>query len=117
MEVLICVVVGGLFAAGLYLILRRNAFSLLIGLVVFSHGVNLLLLSSGGLTRGGVPILHKQGGADALADPLPQALILTAIVIGVGVQTFVLVLIFRLVRKLRSADLAHVRSTEGEQVS
>lgn len=117
MEVLMPLVIGALFAAGLYLLLRRHVFSMIIGLIIIAHAVNLLLFSSAGVKRDAVAILPEatgDRGVSATADPLPQALVLTAIVIGVGVQAFVLVLIFRLTSAQRSADLDRARSSESE---
>lgn len=116
MEILIAVTVGSLIAVGLFLLLRRNAFFLLAGLVILSHGVNLLVFASGGLRRDATPIVPEGRAAADTADPLPQALVLTAIVIGLGVQTFVLTLIYRLIAAMRSADLRAARVSEGDQV-
>lgn len=93
--------VGVLFASGAYMILRRGQIKLLLGLGLLSHAVNLLLFGSGGLTRGAPPIfLDKENYRIELAsiphaDPLPQALILTAIVISFGITAFVVVLVHR----------------------
>ncbi len=113
MEIVSALTVGVLFAAGLYLVQGRNAFRLLIGIVILAHAVNLLVFTSGGLVRGAPPILPEEGaGSGEVADPLSQALILTAIVIGLGVQSFVLVLIYRLVQVARTRDLDRLRTTE-----
>lgn len=115
METVTAVVIGILFAAGLNLYLRRHAFYPFVGLVILSHAVNLLLFSSGGLVRAGPPL--QQDSNLSLADPVPQSLALTAIVIGLGVQTFVLVLLYRLARLLRTPDLNQARHTEGSDVA
>lgn len=100
-HLLLAFTVGVLFACGAYLVMRRGQIKLILGLGLLSHGVNLLLFGSGPLTLGRPPIfLDKknylaelaQGG---LADPLPQALILTAIVISFGITAFVIVLVNR----------------------
>lgn len=93
-------VVGTLFATGTYLILRRRAVRLILGLGLLTHGVNLLLFSSSGLGHGLPPIIldKKAFAASDVAlyvDPLPQALILTAIVISFGVTAFTVVLVNR----------------------
>jgi len=93
-------VVGVLFATGTYLILRRSPIRLILGLALLSHGVNLLLFSSGGLGRGMPPIIPDKENVDPtiidrIVDPLPQALILTAIVISFGVTAFTVVLVNR----------------------
>lgn len=92
MELLMIGVIGVLFGCGTYLLLQANLLQIIVGLALFSHGANLALMVSGGLKRGRPPLLTI--GAP-YADPLPQALILTAIVISFGVTAFALVLAFR----------------------
>lgn len=96
--------VGMLFACGTFLILRRGQIKLLLGLGLLSHGVNLLLFGSGRLARGRPPLFLDteafqaalaDGSLERLADPLPQALILTAIVISFGITAFVIMLVHR----------------------
>ena len=100
-SVLLAFAVGSLFASGTYMIMRRGQIKLILGLALLSHGVNLLLFGSGRLTEGRPPIfLHKDNYAETIAsylpaDPLPQALILTAIVISFGITAFVIVLVNR----------------------
>jgi multicomponent Na+:H+ antiporter subunit C len=94
MEGLLAVASGVLYAAGTYLILRRRLAQLIIGLGLLSNGTNLLIFTAGGLTRARPPVIPA--GASTLvepyADPVPQALVLTAIVIGFGLTAFSLVL-------------------------
>ena len=79
------ILAGVLFAAGTYLVLQRPLARILVGLALLGHGANLLLLSAGG--RAGDPAFVADGGAPAgAADPLPQALVLTAIVITFAVN-------------------------------
>src|SRR5919106_1702374 len=89
MELVLAVLTGGLVAGGVYLMLRRNLERLLFGLVLISNAVNLLIFTSGGLTRGRPALLPvaPDVAQGATANPLPQALILTAIVIGFGLLT------------------------------
>lgn len=98
--VLLAILVGTLFLSGTFLILRRGEIKLILGLALLSHGVNLLLFGTGGLNRGTLPILSKSETitpADLInyPDPLPQALILTAIVISFGITAFVIALVNR----------------------
>ena len=97
MEVLLAVASGVLYAAGIYLMLRRRLAQLIIGLGLLSNGTNLLIFTAGGLTRARPPVVPE--GAERLAgpyaDPVPQALVLTAIVIGFGLLAFSLVLAHR----------------------
>jgi multicomponent Na+:H+ antiporter subunit C len=94
MEGLLALASGVLYAAGIYLMLRRRLAQLIIGLGLLSNGTNLLIFTAGGLTRARPPVLPD--GASAFvgpyADPVPQALVLTAIVIGFGLTAFSLVL-------------------------
>ncbi len=94
MELLFALVAGVLYASGLYLMLRRRLAQLIIGLGLLTNGTNILIFTSGGLTRTNPPVLPENPGQmiEPFADPVPQALILTAIVIGFGVLAFSLVL-------------------------
>jgi len=102
MELLIIVLAGVLFTCGTYLLLQKNLLRVIVGLSLYSHGANLALLVSGRLKRGMPPILASSG---PFTDPLPQALILTAIVISFGVTAFTLVLVYRARQVCGSDDL------------
>ena len=93
MIAVLALVVGVLYAVGTYLLLHRNLTQIVIGLAIMGHGANLLLLAAGG-RAGPAPIAGVGGGAP-VADPLPQALALTAIVITFGVAAFLLALAYR----------------------
>jgi multicomponent Na+:H+ antiporter subunit C len=114
MEVLLAFVVGGLYAAGLYLMMRRSLVKLVLGLALMGHAANLLIFTAGGVVRGSPPLIAD--GEKALqapyADPLPQALILTAIVIGFGVQAFAIVLLKRAYQAVRSDDMDKMNTTD-----
>ncbi|MCW9007750.1 MAG: Na+/H+ antiporter subunit C [Pseudomonadota bacterium] len=92
MELVFALVIGALTASGVYLILRARTFPVVVGLTMLSYGVNLFLFSSGRLATGQQPVL---GTAVSYSDPLPQALVLTAIVIGFAMTAFVVVLSLR----------------------
>ena len=94
MELLMAIVVGILFTAAVYLILSRSLLKLILGTGLLSHGAHLLILTMGGLGGEKPPVIAE--GVTEFADPLPQALILTAIVISFGVTAFMLVLSYRL---------------------
>jgi multicomponent Na+:H+ antiporter subunit C len=111
-ELLIAAVVGVLYAAGLFLMMDRDMIRLVIGLSLLGNAANLLIFTAAGLTRGGVPLVSDGVRAADQADPLPQALILTAIVIGFGVQAFALVLIYRARIAADSDDLDELRATD-----
>jgi multicomponent Na+:H+ antiporter subunit C len=106
MELMLAVVAGVLYATGLYLMLRRRLAQLIIGLALLSNGSNILILSAAGVTRGKPPLIDGAPlTAGEFADPVPQSLILTAIVIGFGVLAFALVLAHRVHRSAGSDDI------------
>lgn len=90
MELLLSLVIGVLTACGVYLMLRARTFPVVLGLTFLSYAVNLFLFSMGRLTIGQPPIISSQ--AAGYADPLPQALVLTAIVISFAMTAFVIML-------------------------
>jgi multicomponent Na+:H+ antiporter subunit C len=94
-EVELAIVVGALYAAGFYMMMRRNIVKLVLGLALLGHAANLLIFPMGRLVRGHPPVMHagETQLMGVFADPIPEALILTAIVIGFGVQAFAIVLI------------------------
>ncbi len=114
MEVILALVIGVLYGGGLYLMMRRNLIQLIIGLGLLSHGANLLIFTAGGLRRGGAPILDEgqKAFAQTPADPLPQALILTAIVISFAVTAFALVLFLRTYQTVGTDDVDELRGTD-----
>lgn len=93
MEFLFATAIGVLSAAAIFLVLRARTFSVILGLTLLSYAVNLLIFVSGRLTVDAPPLI--QPGADRHADPLPQALVLTAIVIGFGMTAYLVALALR----------------------
>ncbi len=93
MEMLFSLTVGVLSACGVFLVLRARTFAVVLGLTLLSYAVNLFLFAAGRLASGAAPIIRGPG---PYADPLPQALVLTAIVIGFGMTAFLVVLALRL---------------------
>lgn len=93
MSVLVALTVGLLFGCGAWLLMQRRLTRIIIGLGLLGHGANLLLVTAGG-NRGRPPIIDERGAA-GVADPVPQALVLTAIVISFGVTAFLLALGYR----------------------
>jgi multicomponent Na+:H+ antiporter subunit C len=114
MVMVLALLVGILFGAGFFMLLRRSLVKLAIGLSLIAQATSLLIFTVAGVTRGLPPIISS--GETALrvpyADPLPQALILTAIVISFGVQVFALVLIRRSFEAVRTDDLDAMRTTD-----
>lgn len=114
MEILLAFVIGGLYAAGIYLLLRPSPVKLILGLSILGNAVNLLIFTAAGLTRGDPPLV-AEGAAELVrpfADPLPQALILTAIVISFGLLAFTLVLLHRAAETVGVDNLDEMRSTD-----
>lgn len=115
MELVLAIVAGVLYATGLYLMLRRRLAQLIIGLGLLSNGTNMLIFTAGGLTRSHPPVVPD--GAEVLvqpyADPMPQSLILTAIVIGFGVLAFSLVLAHRVHQSLGTDDVDEIGTGQG----
>ncbi|CAM2069928.1 NADH-quinone oxidoreductase subunit K [Sulfidibacter corallicola] len=111
MEWFWAIIVGALFATAIFQLLRRNLAKLAIGLILLSNAANLLIFSSAGLTRGKPPMVPE--GVETLAaghaDPLPQALILTAIVISFGVIAFFLALLRLASQRLGITDLEELK--------
>lgn len=92
MELLYAACVGLLVSCGVFLILRSRTFPVVLGLTMFSYAVNLFLFSSGRLSLNKATVI---GHSSEYADPLPQALVLTAIVIGFAMTAFVVILAMR----------------------
>ena len=92
MEALLAIAIGILTACGIFLMLRPRTFSLVLGLTLLSYAVNLFLFASGRLTMDAPPLIRD--GA-SYTDPLPQALVLTAIVIGFGMTAYLVMLALR----------------------
>ncbi len=115
MEVVLALVIGTLYGGGLYLMMRRNLIQLIIGLSLLSHGANLLIFTAGGLRKGGAPILAEgeKTFATLPADPLPQALILTAIVISFAVTAFALVLFLRTYQTVGTDDVDELKENDS----
>lgn len=114
MEVTLAFVVGTLFAAGLYMMMRRSIVKLIVGLVLMSYAANLLIFTVGRLTRARPALVSEDAVTitGPYADPVPQALILTAIVIGFGLQAFALVLVKRAYQTVGTDDLDQMKATD-----
>ena len=114
METLLSLLAGVLVAAGVYLMLARNVLRFLFGLVLLSNAANLTIFTSGRLTPAAPPLVPAglAGPSESVANALPQALVLTAIVIGFGLIAFVLVLLYRGYRELGTLDGESLRFAE-----
>lgn len=113
MESLLAIVIGGLFTAGFYSMLRRSMVKLVIGLMLLSHATNLLIFTAPGLTRGKPPLMKEEEIASGLsyADPLTQAHTLAVIVISFGIIAFTMVLLLRAYRTCKTSDTDKMKGT------
>lgn len=93
MEALLAVAIGTLTACGVYLMLRAHTFPVLLGITLLSYAVNLFLFASGRLVLASAPLTDQ--GLETYPDPVPQALVLTAIVIGFGMTALLVVVALR----------------------
>lgn len=112
METYMTILAGILFTIGTYLILSKTLLRIILGISLFTHATHLMLLTVSGLKRGAAPLLGEE--AASYTDPLPQALILTSIVISFALTAFVLVLGYRTYVELGSNDLDQLRGQEYE---
>ncbi|RDD63875.1 Na+/H+ antiporter subunit C [Ferruginivarius sediminum] len=114
MENVLAIVVGILVACATFLILSRDLIRILLGIAILSNAANLLIFTAGRVTRDAPPLVpgDLEVPAGAYANPLPQALILTAIVIGFGLLAFALVLSYRAYVAMRTVDVDAMREAE-----
>ena len=113
LELLVTIAIGSLSGTGVFLILRTRTFDVILGLTLLSYAVNLFIFAMGKLTIGKAPLVDGRRPADltAYADPLPQALALTAIVIAFAMTALLLVIAFRSRGETRSD---HVDANEPD---
>ncbi|MCX7833117.1 MAG: NADH-quinone oxidoreductase subunit K [Ignavibacteria bacterium] len=114
MLIFITILSGVIFAVGIYMILRRSIVRLILGFALISNAVNLLLFISGKLVKGRPPIIPENLNSlsEIHSDPIPQALILTAIVIGFGLIAFSTILIKRAYIINKTEDLDDLNTTD-----
>ena len=93
MEAVLAIAIGTLTACGVFLLLRARTFPVVLGLTLLSYAVNLFLFASGRVVLNAPPLLKQ--GLETHTDPLPQAMVLTAIVIGFGMTAYLLMLALR----------------------
>lgn len=116
MELVTAVVCGALIAASFYLLMRRSLLRFVIGLILLSNAVNLVIFTMGRFTRAQPPVIPKGAKMppEPFANPLPQALILTAIVISFGLLAFTLVLVYRHFAASQTIEADDVRASEPD---
>lgn len=114
MEDVLALAVGVLVACAVYLVLSRDLVRIMLGLTILANGANLLIFTAGRVTRGAPPLIPGDAAAPvgAIANPLPQALILTAIVISFSLTAFALVLTYRAYVAMNTVDVDAMRLAE-----
>jgi multicomponent Na+:H+ antiporter subunit C len=107
MNLIIAIIIGILFTASIFLMLHRSFFKLILGVIIFGYATIFFLFVVCGVTRNAPPLVTDTSNIDLanIADPLPQALTLTAIVIGIGIQIFVIVLLKKVFQIVETEDL------------
>lgn len=107
METLIIIVAGVLVTIATYLLLSKNLVKVILGTALLTHGVHLLIMAMGGFKGDSVPIVEE--GTSSYIDALPQALILTSIVINFAVTASFLVLTYQVYKRTKTDDLSKLR--------
>lgn len=107
MEILLVLLVAAFYSSGIFMMLRRSMVKLLIGLILLGNGANILIFLVGGLTKAKTSIIGEESISlkDIYADPVPQSLILTAIVISFALTAFAIVLLKKVYATTGSDDL------------
>lgn len=115
MEIIMSIVIGVCYAAAVFLLLQKRFLQIILGIALLSHATNLLIFVAAGLHGTSVPIIPS--GTEVLSpaavDPLPQALILTAIVIGLALFGFSLALAYRCVAVLGHDDIDQITNSDS----
>lgn len=115
MELLMSIAVGVIVGSGAYMMMKREILRVILGSLLLSYGVNLALFMSGGVKTGGPPVLGENGTpVGPVTDPLAQALILTAIVIGLGVFALLLALGYRTFEETSTSDFEKLTGVDHE---
>lgn len=116
MELILVINIGLLYAAGIYMMLRRSIVKLIIGLIILGNGANMLIFLLGRIVKGAPPIIGEDESilSGIYADPVPQSLILTAIVISFGLQAFAIILIKRAYKVVKTDDLDEMNTSDED---
>ncbi|WP_366247205.1 Na(+)/H(+) antiporter subunit C [Terribacillus aidingensis] len=112
MEIIMIVLAGILFGFAVYNMLQKQLLRIIIGTALLSHAAHLFILTMGKLKRGAAPVLTD--GTENYTDPLPQALILTSIVISFGVTSLLLVLAYRAVKTNGTDNMEELRGNDHD---
>lgn len=111
MQVLTAIAIGILFGIGIFQMLRRNVIRSAIGLIILSNAINLFLLSTGDFQ--GIQPPYVDTPVDLRSDALPQALVLTAIVISMGGIAFVLSILYKISARYKTSDLDEIEGLKN----
>jgi len=116
MEIYLIILIGLFYASGLFLMFQRSMVRLLIGLILMGNGTNLLIFLMGDIVKGKPPLIGKDFSifTEIYADPVPQSLILTAIVISFGLQSFAIILLKKVYQITGSDDLDNLNTHDDE---
>lgn len=112
MEIIILILAGALIAIAIYNLLQKQFLRIIVGTVLISHGAHLFILTMGKLKRGQPPVLKET--VTNYTDPLPQALILTSIVISFGITSLLLVLAYRTANENKTDNMDQLRGKSNE---
>lgn len=110
-EYMLCLV---LFGVGIYALLaKRNIIKMVIGVSILGYALNMLLLMIGHVEDTGIPIIEHAAGASPMANPLPQALVLATVTIGLVITIMLAVIALRLFDKYKTLDMSEIRNLKG----
>jgi len=114
MEPIFAVVIGLMFAFTVFLFLSRSYVRIILGIFMLSNATHLLIFTAGRLTYEVPPLIppHEYVPTEAIANPLPQALILTAIVISFALFSFILILTYRAYQEIGTVDVEEMNASE-----
>lgn len=113
---ILSITAGTLVAAGTYMIMQRRLLQVVLGLSLLSHATNIMIIASGWIGDGRAPIIlpgEKNIDPAGFVDPLPQAMVLTAIVISFAMTAFLLVLVLSAYRRFQTDDVDEIRRLKG----
>jgi multicomponent Na+:H+ antiporter subunit C len=114
MEIILAILVGVLYTGGVYMVLRRSILKFIIGLIFLSNATNLLVFLASGIVAGKPAFVGPNAeNSNNLSDPLPQALVLTAIVIGFGIVVFTIALKYKFFEATGTDDLDQLKQTDN----
>jgi multicomponent Na+:H+ antiporter subunit C len=114
MDIVLAILTGLIYSVAVYLLLHKGMVKMILGIMMLGYATNLFIFVIARITRGLPALIPENADSflEAYADPVPQALILTAIVIGFGIQVFAIVLMRRVYRATATSDMDKLSSTD-----